>query len=96
MAEDGSTWSLYMIRCGDNSLYTGITTDVVQRFLTHASGSSRGAKYLRARHPLKLIYALEVGDRSRASQLEYKIKKLPKLKKEQLVSGGLSLREVEG
>ena len=89
--EERHFWSVYLIRCGDNSLYTGISNDVVKRFLDHQLNSRRCAKYLRGRHPLKLIYTIEVGDRAAASRLETQIKKLPKYKKECLVSGRYSL-----
>ncbi|MDD2364908.1 MAG: GIY-YIG nuclease family protein [Desulfuromonadaceae bacterium] len=67
-------WYVYIILCSDNSLYTGITTDVERRFCQHASGS--GAKYFRARKPVKIVY-LE-GDHSRcsAASREYEIKKM--------------------
>ena len=80
-------WSVYLIRCADDSLYTGITTDVARRFETHKSG--KGAKYLKTRRPFALVFSQEVGNRSQASKLEYAIKQLPKTKKEQIVSGEL-------
>ena len=49
-------WSVYLIRCGDNSLYTGISNDVPKRFKVHQSGGDRAAKYTRNRHPLQLIF----------------------------------------
>ena len=80
-------WSVYLIRCADKSLYTGITTDVQRRFQTHSEG--KGAKYLKTRRPFKLVFSKEIGDRSQASKLEYAIKQLPKKRKEQIVSGEL-------
>ncbi len=74
-----------MIRCADNSLYTGITTDVERRLREHQTG--KGAKYLKTRRPLKLVFHQPAGDRSQASKLEYAIKQLPKSKKEQIVRG---------
>ena len=82
-------WYIYMIRCADNSLYTGITTDVGRRFQTHQKG--KGAKYLKTRKPFKLVFQQAVGDRSQASKVEYKAKRLPKSKKEQVVTGVLDL-----
>jgi putative endonuclease len=52
-------WSVYMIRCGDNSLYTGISNDVPKRFEVHQSGSVKAAKYTKNRHPLQLVFSAE-------------------------------------
>lgn len=87
-------WSIYLIRCGDNSLYTGITNDVVKRFAVHVEGGAKAAKYLRSRHPLRLVYTVELGTRSDASKVELFIKKLPKKTKELLISGRVSLAEL--
>ena len=84
-------WSVYIIRCGDRSLYTGISNDVAKRFAIHQSGGSQASKYTRTRHPLKLVFTAEIGDRSAASKAEYKIKQLPKKTKERLVAGTTSL-----
>ena len=84
-------WSVYMIRCGDNSLYTGISNNVAKRFAVHQSGDARSAKYTRHRHPLKLVFAEEIGTKSEASRMEYRIKQLPKGTKESLVRGTTSL-----
>lgn len=81
-------WYIYLIRCNNNSLYTGITTDVERRFNEHCLG--KGAKYLRGKGPLKLVLQNEVGSKSEAAKLEYYIKKLPKLKKEELLIKGIS------
>jgi putative endonuclease len=80
-----------MIRCGDNSLYTGISNDVPKRFEVHQSGSNKAAKYTRNRHPLKLVFSAEIGDKSAASVAEYRLKKLSKNSKELLVMGQTSL-----
>lgn len=87
-------WSVYIIRCGDNSLYTGISNDVPKRFEVHLSGSTKAAKYTRNRHPLQLVFSAEVGDKSAASVAEYGIKKLSKRNKELLVKGQTSLSEL--
>ena len=63
-------WSVYMIRCGDNSLYTGISNNVPKRFEVHQSGSPQAAKYTRNKHPLKLVFSAEVGDKSSNSHFE--------------------------
>ncbi len=80
------TWSVYMIRCADDSLYTGIATDVARRFGEHASGSPKSAKYLRSRGPLTLVYTQEIGTRSEALREELRIKRLTKAQKERLVT----------
>ncbi len=77
------SWFLYLVRCGDGSLYTGIATDVERRFEQHCAG--KGARYLRGRGPLELVFQEAVGDRSAALQLEHRVKRLAKLDKEALV-----------
>ena len=76
-------WKLYIIRCGDGTLYTGITTDVDKRFTAHSSG--KGAKYTRGRTPLELVYQEECGDHSMALKREAEIKKLSRKEKEKLI-----------
>ena len=72
------------MRCKDGSVYTGITTDVERRLRQHDSGD-RGAKYLRGKGPVKLLYQREIGDRSLASRLEYQVKRFSRTDKEDLV-----------
>jgi putative endonuclease len=86
-------WHLYMIRCGDGSLYTGIATDVKRRFAAHASGT--GARYLRGRGPLEVVLSLPVGGRSEALRLEQRVKRLPKRQKELLVDARLTLDDIQ-
>lgn len=83
MNQNADTWHLYMIRCRDNSLYTGIATDVARRFAEHQAG--KGAKYLRGRCPLELVYQQRIGQRGAALTAERRVKKLPRHKKEALV-----------
>ena len=87
-------WFLYMVRCNDASLYTGITTDVERRFKEHQDGGIKAAKSLRGKGPLTLVLFEEMGDQSEALKIEYKIKQLPKLMKEQLVAGELIIRDL--
>ena len=89
----GAAFSLYIIECGDGSLYTGITTDVERRLAEHASGR-RGAKYLKSRLPLKLIFQCPVGSRSTALRLEARVKKLSRSLKLDLVSGRISIDDL--
>lgn len=78
-----TAWHLYILRCGDNSLYTGITTDVKKRLEAHQSG--KGAKYTRGRGPLKLVYREECGSHSDALKREIEIKKLTRERKQLLI-----------
>ena len=92
---DSSIWFLYILRGADKSLYTGITTDVPRRFSEHSgigSGdTSKGAKALRGKRPLILEYSCKIGNRSEALKIEYQVKQLSKIKKEQLITGELDL-----
>jgi putative endonuclease len=66
-------WQVYIILCKDNSLYTGITTDVQRRFAQHLAGT--GAKYFRGHSPLRLVYLEDGHNRSSASRREDEIKR---------------------
>ncbi|MGI8463654.1 GIY-YIG nuclease family protein [Pectobacterium punjabense] len=81
-AED-SHWYLYILRTVNGALYTGITTDVSRRLNQHQTG--KGAKALRGKGELTLVFHCRVGDRSSALKLEYRIKQLSKKQKERLV-----------
>ncbi len=86
---DGKTntaWFLYMIRCNGGFLYTGITTDVSRRFAQHQAG--KGAKYLRGKAPLELVFQKLIGSRSDALKLEAKVKKWAKTDKEHIIRFG--------
>lgn len=74
---------VYMLRCSDNSLYTGWTNDIVNRVKKH--NESKGAKYTRARLPVELVYLEKYSTKSEAMSREYKIKKLRKNKKEKMI-----------
>ena len=77
-------WFVYMLRCKDNSIYTGITNDLNKRIEAHLSGN--GSKYLRGKSPLKLVYKENFLSRSAASKREIEIKKLKKKEKESLIN----------
>ena len=79
------TWHVYVIRCADNTLYTGITNDLIRRFKEHNAQSTKSAKYLRGKAPLKLVFQLCVESKRQALQLEYKLKTLSKLEKELII-----------
>ena len=77
-------WHVYMVRCSDRTLYTGITNDLEKRIEAHNSGKE-GARYTRSRRPVKLVYSEQVKSKSAAAKLEYQLKKLPRSKKDTLV-----------
>lgn len=77
------SWYVYMVRCRDNSLYTGSTNDLPHRIQVHNAG--KGAKYTKSRLPVTLVYREEYPDKSAALKREWAIKQLTKAKKEQLV-----------
>ncbi len=79
------SWSVYLLRCADDSLYTGVAIDVSRRFEEHQSQGPKSAKYTRGRGPLTLVYRKAIGTRSEACAEEYRIKQLPKSAKEQLI-----------
>ncbi len=89
---DNVLWSLYLIRLENGHLYTGISTDIKRRFSEHQT--SKGAKYLRGKKNLKLIFNQTIGDRSTALKIEAKIKKLSKPDKEKLISGTIKLQKL--
>lgn len=80
-----SDWYLYIIKCRDETLYTGIATDVLRRFAEHQASGPKSAKYLKGRGPLQLLFNVKIGTRSLALKLEYKIKRLSKAQKEALI-----------
>ena len=88
-------FSLYIVRCADGALYTGIATDVDKRLAEHASGV-RGAKFLRGRGPLEVVFAEAVGDRASALRLEHRVKRLTRAQKLELVRGERRLAELAG
>lgn len=79
-------YSLYILRCNDGSLYTGIAVDVQARLQNHQQ-QKRGAKYLRGRAPYSLVFEYPVGDRGAAQRLEYQVKRLPRAQKIALIDG---------
>lgn len=78
------SWKLYMLRCGDGSLYTGIAVDVEARLAMHRCG--KGAKYTRGRGPLELVYTEECGSHSDALRRELEVKKLSREDKRKLIA----------
>ena len=78
-------WSVYLLRCANNSVYCGISNDVERRFKEHQNMGKKTAKYLRGKGPLKLVFQQIIGDRSLASQVEAIIKSLTKAEKEKII-----------
>lgn len=83
-------WHVYIVRCADDSLYTGITTDVERRVLEH-NQSPRGAGYTRGRRPVSLVFRQAATTRSEASRLEWRIKRLTRGEKAALIDGRRTL-----
>ena len=83
------SWYVYCIRTARGALYTGITTDTARRLKEHQGGRT-GAKNLRGKGPLQMVYQQQVADRSSAGVLEARIKKLSKKQKEMMVAGALN------
>ena len=79
------SWTLYIVRCRDGSLYTGITNDLERRLERHDAGTA--ARYTRGRGPVKLVYREACADRSAASRREAAVKRLTRGQKRALVEG---------
>ncbi|MGB4247305.1 MAG: GIY-YIG nuclease family protein [Pseudohongiellaceae bacterium] len=89
-------WYLYLVRCRNGTLYTGITTDVERRFAEHQESGTKAARYLRGKGPLELVYTIAAGNRATASALECRIKNLTRADKQSLIAGKLELGAVIG
>ncbi len=89
-----SGWHVYMIRCGDGTLYTGITTNVSRRLAEHRGGKSKGARYLRGRGPLSLVLEKAIGDKRLALSVEARIKGLPRAAKKRLIQRRAALDQL--
>ncbi len=82
------TWFVYILRCGDDSLYTGVSTDVAARLNAHRRG--KGAKYTKYRQPLELVYTESCPEKSAAFRREWEIKQLTREEKLKLIEKGPS------
>ena len=78
-------WTIYLLRCEDDTLYCGITTDLERRVREH--NRQEGAKYTRSRTPVEVVYVEEAADRGAALRREYAIKQMSRAEKEALVKG---------
>ena len=85
MNASDEVWFVYMVRCADDSLYTGIAKDVSRRVEEHNGRAGPGAKYTRARQPVTLVYQEAADSRSAAAQREYAIKRLSRAAKTSLI-----------
>lgn len=79
-------WRAYLVRCGDDTIYAGVSTDVARRVAEHASG--RGARYTRSRPPVELAWRSPKLDKRAAHRLEWRLKRLTRADK-QLIAAGL-------
>jgi putative endonuclease len=82
--EDSSGWTVYIVRCIDETLYTGVAKDLASRISQHNDG--RGAKYTRGRRPVKLVYQEKARDRGAALRREIEIKRLSSSEKRALLA----------
>ena len=79
---------MYLIRCRDDTLYTGISTDVDRRFAQHQGEGSAGSRYLKGKGPLSLVFKEKLGSRSLALKVEHRVKRMTKARKEKLIKVG--------
>lgn len=84
-ADLAQTWQVYLLKCADNTLYCGITTNLEKRLRQHNGELVGGAKYTKTRRPCELVYSEKAACRSSASQREYQIKKLSRSQKQSLI-----------
>ena len=74
-------WHVYIVRVRDGALYTGVTTDVTRRLAEHRGADGRGARYLRGRGPLEVVYRRKLGERGLALSVEWRIKRRTRAEK---------------
>ena len=74
-------WTVYILRCADNTLYTGIAMDVARRVVEHNTNNRLGASYTRGRRPVKLVYSETAASRSEAAKREHEIKSMTRTAK---------------
>lgn len=86
MARAARRWQVYIVRCADGTLYTGVATDVLRRVTEHNGAGKAGARYTRTRRPVKLVYQERAANRSAACKREYRIKQLDRREKLKLIA----------
>ncbi|USD67996.1 GIY-YIG nuclease family protein [Vibrio sp. SCSIO 43136] len=87
MSKQEHPWFVYFVRTKSRSLYCGVTNDIAKRFAAHQNGT--GAKYLRGKGPLELAWSQQVDNKVTAMKLEYRLKRLPKVRKEKIITDNL-------
>ena len=85
-------WHVYIVRTRDGSLYTGVTTDIARRLAEHRAADGRGARFLRGRAPLEIVYRRKIGERGLALRVEWRLKRRSRADKQAIVAGRLSRR----
>ena len=88
MTEEAPRWWVYLLQCSDQTLYAGITTDLNRRVQEHNGEKYGGARYTRARRPVRLVWSEPSRSRSAACQREAAVRKLSRSQKEQLIQCG--------
>lgn len=89
-------WYVYVVRCGDGTLYTGIARDIRRRVVEHNTSDALAARYTRPRRPVILVYHESACSRSEALKRERAIKRLRRREKERLIAQGPPVRAAEG
>ena len=85
MRRAAKRWHIYIVRCADGTLYTGMAMDFARRIAEHNGARANGARYTRARRPVKLVYQEKAANRSAAGKREYRIKQLSRREKLALI-----------
>jgi len=88
LPESRSEWFVYILRCADDSLYTGVATDLQRRLQEHNGEARGGAKYTRSRRPVQLVHHEKFATRSQAGKREYQIKAMSRRQKLALIGPG--------
>ena len=89
MAAAVRRWKVYIVRCADDTLYSGVALDVARRVAEHNGTGKRGARYTRARRPVTLVYQVSAANRSAACKREYAIKQLSRPDKLKLIDSAV-------
>ena len=90
-SSNSKRWFMYVVKCNDDTLYTGITTDVERRILEH-NESKKGAKYTASRRPVHIVYARVYDNQSQAAKAESKFRRLPRTKKLNIIDGKMEFK----
>lgn len=88
MSRATQRWRVYIVRCADGTLYTGVAVDMARRVAEHNGRGPGGARYTRARRPVRLVYQEQAANRSAACKREYRIKQLTRSEKLKLIAAG--------